>query len=109
MPKDQQTAPSTDDVALQLQILREDITALSHSVSELARDRAGQLRDKAVSAGENAKDEALRKGRAAATEASRMAHQASDRAGAAVREQPLAATAVAAGLGFVVGYLSNRR
>ncbi|KJZ26503.1 DUF883 family protein [Tritonibacter mobilis] len=97
MPKDQ-TAPSTEDIATQMEVLRSDISVLTKSVSDLAKDRAGKARDAA-------RDTAREQGQAVANGAAQMTRQAED----AVRAQPLAATAIAAGLGFALGYLSNRR
>ncbi|MCG7624889.1 DUF883 family protein [Epibacterium sp. Ofav1-8] len=97
MPKDQ-AAPSTEDIATQMDVLRSDISALSKSVSDLAKDRAGKARDAA-------RDTAREQSQAVADGAAQMTRQAED----AVRAQPLTATAIAAGLGFALGYLSNRR
>ncbi|WP_420002427.1 glycine zipper domain-containing protein [Arenibacterium sp. LLYu02] len=97
MPKDI-TAPTAEDIAAQLEVLRTDMVTLTHSVSELAKDRAAKARDAA-------RDTAKAQGQAIADGAAQMTRQAED----AVRAQPLAATAIAAGLGFAVGYLSNRR
>ncbi len=97
MPKDT-TAPTPDDIAAQMEVLRADMATLTHSVSELAKDRATKARDAA-------RDAALAQGKAVADSAAQMTRQAED----AVRAQPLAATAIAAGLGFALGYLSNRR
>ncbi|MCG7629464.1 DUF883 domain-containing protein [Epibacterium sp. MM17-32] len=97
MPKDQ-AAPSTEDIATQMDVLRSDISALSKSVSDLAKDRAGRARDAA-------RDTAREQSQAVADGAAQMTRQAED----AVRAQPLTATAIAAGLGFALGYLSNRR
>ncbi|MDF9303129.1 DUF883 domain-containing protein [Tritonibacter mobilis] len=93
MPKDQ-AAPSSDEIIAQMDVLRSDIAELSKSVSHLAKDRAGKARDAA-------RDQA----QTVADGAAQMSRQAED----AVRAQPLAATAIAAGLGFALGYLSNRR
>ncbi len=97
MPKDQ-TAPTADDITAQLEVLRKDMTALTQSVSDLARDRATR-------AGEAARDSAREHTQAIADSATQMTRQAED----AVRAQPLAATAIAAGLGFALGFLSTRR
>ncbi|WP_417837864.1 DUF883 family protein [Tritonibacter scottomollicae] len=97
MPKDQ-TAPSTDDIAAQMEVLRSDVSALTRSVTDLAKDRAGKARDAA-------QDTVREQTQAMSDGAAQMTRQAED----AVRAQPLAATAVAAGLGFALGYLSNRR
>ncbi|ABF64539.1 protein of unknown function DUF883 ElaB [Ruegeria sp. TM1040] len=97
MPKDQ-AAPSSDEIIAQMDVLRSDIAELSKSVSHLAKDRVGKARD---AARETARDQA----QTVADGAAQMSRQAED----AVRAQPLAATAIAAGLGFALGYLSNRR
>ncbi|KUP93852.1 DUF883 family protein [Tritonibacter horizontis] len=97
MPKDQ-TAPSTDDIAAQMEVLRADMSALTRSVSDLAKDRATRAK---VAARDTAREQT----QAIADGAAQVTRQAED----AVRAQPLAATAIAAGLGFALGFLSNRR
>jgi len=97
MPKDNST-PNAEDIATQMDVLRSDVSALTRAVSDLAKDRAGKARDAA-------QDTVRAQSQAVADGASQVTRQAED----AVRAQPLAATAIAAGLGFALGYLSNRR
>ena len=91
--------PTTaDDVTKQLEALRSDVSVLSKTLSDLATERAVQMKD-------SARDSIASHSQAMADGAAQLTRQAED----TVRAQPLAATAVAAGLGFVVGYLCNRR
>ena len=91
-------ATSTEDIAEQLEILRADISALTQTMSDFAKERAGEF-------AERSREEFSHRTQAAAKTAADLSRQAED----AVRAQPMTATAIAAGIGFILGYLSNRR
>ncbi|MCF3595666.1 DUF883 domain-containing protein [Rhodobacteraceae bacterium LMO-12] len=91
-------ATSSEDVTEQLETLRADIAALSQTMSDFAKQRAGDF-------AERSREEFTHRTQAAAKSAADLSRQAED----AVRAQPMTATAIAAGIGFVLGYISHRR
>ncbi len=91
-------ATSSEDVTEQLETLRADIAALSQTMSDFAKQRAGDF-------AERSREEFTHRTQAAAKSAADLSRQAED----AVRAQPITATAIAAGIGFVLGYISHRR
>lgn len=91
-------ATSSEDVTEQLETLRADIAALSQTMSDFAKERAGEF-------AERSREEFTQRSKAAAKSAADLSHQAEE----AVRAQPMTATALAAGIGFVLGYISHRR
>ncbi|AML52027.1 glycine zipper domain-containing protein [Falsihalocynthiibacter arcticus] len=97
MAKDIATANS-EEITAQLAVLRQDIADLTATISTVAGNKAASVRD-------TAKEQITSQAKTAADNASLLSAQAQD----AVRRQPVAATATAAGIGFVLGYLSNRR
>lgn len=95
----------TSDVGAQLEVLRDDIATLTHIIGDLAktkgneavstaRAKASDLRDSAADHAETARLQAL---------------ELQDRAGDFVRTQPATALAMAAGLGFLIGFFGSRK
>lgn len=93
------------DIAEQIEILRADLGALTKVIADMGResgksavsavkDKAGHVRDLAADQAETAQLHAME-----------LKGQADD----FVRKQPATALGVAAGLGFLVGYMSSRK
>lgn len=91
-------ATSSEDITEQLETLRADIATLSQTMADFAKERASDFADRS-------REEFTNRTQAAAKTAADLSRQAED----AVRAQPMTATAIAAGIGFVLGYISNRR
>ena len=72
----------TDELADQIDAIRTDIQSLTSTVSRIASKQLGQAQDKAVEAMSNAED--------------------------VIRENPVSAVAIAAGLGFLFGLFTRR-
>ena len=73
---------NAEELAAQIEAIRADIQSLTSTVSRVANKRLGQAQDKAVEAVSNAED--------------------------AIRENPVSAVAIAAGLGFLFGIFTRR-
>jgi uncharacterized protein YjbJ (UPF0337 family) len=73
---------NAEELADQIEAIRADIQSLTSTVSRVANKQLGQAQDKAVEAMSNAED--------------------------AIRENPVSAVAIAAGLGFLFGVFTRR-
>ena len=73
---------NAEELAAQIEAIRADIQSLTSTVSRVANKQLGQAQDKAVEAMSNAED--------------------------AIRENPVSAVAIAAGLGFLFGIFTRR-
>ena len=73
---------NAEELAEQIEAIRADIQSLTSTVSRVANKQLGQAQDKAVEAMSNAED--------------------------AIRENPVSAVAIAAGLGFLFGIFARR-
>ena len=73
---------NAEELADQIEAIRADIQSLTSTVSRVANKQLGQAQDKAVEAMSNAED--------------------------AIRENPVSALAIAAGLGFLFGVFTRR-
>ena len=92
------TTPKTEDIVEQLEILRADVAALTQTVSQVATAKA----ENAASSVKDRVDDQMRSVSDTASQFGALAEES-------VRRQPVAATAIAAGLGFIIGYLANRK
>jgi ElaB/YqjD/DUF883 family membrane-anchored ribosome-binding protein len=72
----------TEELADQIEAIRTDIQSLTSTVSRIANKQLGQAQDRAVEAMSSAED--------------------------AIRENPVSAMAIAAGLGFLFGVFTRR-
>jgi len=98
--------PGINDLVTQMKILKDDIASLTQTVGEVGKAEASRAVDIAKSKGVQAKEA----GEAKLTDARSIAESYGREAGIMVREQPATALGVAAGVGFVLGFLmSNRR
>ncbi|MCW8842267.1 MAG: DUF883 domain-containing protein [Rhodobacteraceae bacterium] len=96
MPKNAQTA-KTEDIAAQFETLREDVAKLTEIVSEVSAAKV-----------DSAKASAKKNAEANMERLSQNATHYKTMTEDSIRKQPVMATAVAATLGFAVGYLANR-
>ncbi|MHA6263310.1 DUF883 family protein [Arenibacterium sp. CAU 1754] len=93
------------DLSEQIAILRNDLSDLSGTIAGLGKTKTAELKDAAAQQADVARE----KGAKAAEYVSERAHEAQAQANDFVKTQPGAALGIAAGLGFLVGYLSSRR
>ncbi len=88
------TTPSQEDLAKQMEQLRSDVGEITRTLSDLTKGQVTELRARGRETAEHA-----------TARARDIEHQAEDY----VRERPLQALAIAAGVGLLVGYLSRGR
>lgn len=93
------------DLKEQIAILRSDLGELSGTIAGLGKSKSNELKDATAQHAEAARE----KGAEAAEFVSAQAKQAQTQANDFVKSQPGAALGIAAGFGFLVGYLSSRR
>ena len=96
MAKTAQSA-KTEDIAAQFETLREDVAKLTEIVSEVS---AAKVDEAKASARKNV-DANMEKLSQNATHYKALTEDS-------IRKQPVMATAIAASVGFAVGYLANR-
>ncbi|MEM1302508.1 MAG: DUF883 C-terminal domain-containing protein [Pseudomonadota bacterium] len=95
----------SEDLSVQVAILRDDVAALTKTLGELGQAKAADAQAQAAAMGHQVKQ--------SATEAADHASEAL-RTGAAdaqrmARENPGTALGIAAGLGFLIGFMTARR
>ncbi|WP_299286072.1 DUF883 domain-containing protein [uncultured Tateyamaria sp.] len=96
---------TASDVADQVEILRNDIAALTKTISDLSLAKGQEAAEAARSTLNDVRGKA-----ADATETARLqAMEVGDQANAFIRNQPATALGIAAGLGFLVGFLGSRK
>lgn len=97
--------PSLGDLQAQLDLLREEIGRLTSLTSDVTKAEAARAKEALKAKGE----EYRAAGEAHYQELRRTAEGHADDAVRYVKEQPLNALGIAAGLGFVVGFLLSQR
>lgn len=93
------------DVADQLAILRDDISALTSTVAELAKLKGVEVSQATKDQIDAAKQTAATQARAAKDQAALLQDQANE----FVRTQPATAVGMAAAVGFVIGIMMSRK
>lgn len=96
---------SGDDLAAQIETLRNDLSTLTQTIADMGvasgKRAASAAKEKIDGARDTAADQA---------ETARLhAMELQGKAGDFVRNQPAAAMGIAAGVGFVVGFLGSRK
>lgn len=96
---------STQDLSDQIATLREDLGNLTEIISGLGKAKSAEVSDKAKDQLEALRQEVNSGAHALKDQASRAQSQATEM----VQNQPGTAIGIAAGLGFLVGFLSGRK
>ncbi len=89
---------TVEDLSIQMSILKDDIAALTGSVSDYSKTKA-----------RDAKDQARTTAHDYAEAGKEKAVEAQQNAEAFIRTQPATAMGIAAGVGFLVGLIAARR
>lgn len=97
-------AKSTADLEADIRQLQADIAELTRQLAEAGEHRLGAARRAAAQGAEQLRE----KGEAAMEKLRGSAHDIEDQLAATVREKPVTALAVAAGVGFLFALLSRR-
>lgn len=100
-----EAAPSTDDLAQQIDSLRADISAIATTLGKMGRAQGEAAIHTARGKAQALKAEGDAVYEAAAMRASEAAAQAEE----AVRQRPATALGIAMGVGFLIGYLTGRK
>lgn len=95
---------SQADIELQLQQLREDISALAKAVTAAGTNKADDLKSKARRASNDAMDASAHMIDAARAQAASVEKDLERQ----IRTKPLQSIAIAAGIGFLFAFLSRR-
>lgn len=99
---------SQDDIeqlSQQIATLREDISAISRTLSDLG----GSTRDAAVDGARRKASELRQAGEQQLYSAQHQAEEMSQQAANAVRNQPATAVGLAVGVGFLLGFITGRK
>jgi len=96
--------PTPEQMAAQIDTIREDIGTLTRLMTDYTRAKENELEARLKDGIEGAKAH----GRQVATDARVRTERAGAQARARVAEQPATALGIAAGLGFLVGWLGRR-
>lgn len=94
-----------DQLSQQIATLREDISAISKTLSGLG----GSTRDAAVDSARRKVSELRHTGEQQLHAAQHRAEEMGQQAADAVRNQPAAAVGLAVGLGFLLGFMTGRK
>jgi ElaB/YqjD/DUF883 family membrane-anchored ribosome-binding protein len=95
---------STKDIEVQLQQLREDISALAKTVAAVGNEKASEVKGKAKRAAADATDASYQMVEAAKDQAISLERDLERQ----IRANPIQSVAIAAGVGFVFALLSRR-
>jgi ElaB/YqjD/DUF883 family membrane-anchored ribosome-binding protein len=98
------TAASSKDIEIQLQQLREDISALAKTVAAVGNEKASEVKGKAKRAAADATDASYQMVEAAKGQALSLERDLERQ----IRANPIQSVAIAAGVGFIFALLSRR-
>lgn len=98
------SAATQEDLAKQIEQLRTDMAEITRTLADLTKGQVTELRSRA----EQRAAELRARGRAAANDVAESARGLEHDAEDYVRQKPLQALAIAAGLGLLVGLLTRR-
>lgn len=97
--------PNAADVSEQVEILRHDLAALTQTIADLTKAKGDEAVTTAKAKLSDARDQAAD----VADTARLQAMEFQDKADSFVKNQPATALGIAAGLGFLVGFLGSRK
>ncbi|SFB19090.1 Membrane-anchored ribosome-binding protein, inhibits growth in stationary phase, ElaB/YqjD/DUF883 family [Rhizobium sp. NFR07] len=98
------SSASTKDIEVQLQQLREDISALAKTVAAVGNEKATEVKGKAKRAAADATDASYQMVEAAKSQAVSLERDLERQ----IRANPIQSVAIAAGAGFLFALLSRR-
>lgn len=100
-----ESSVTTDDLAKQMEVLREDLSSLTRTIADFGKAKG----DEAVATAKLRAEEAGQKLSGHADTARLKAMDAQDQANEFIRTQPATALGVAAAFGFLIGFLGSRK
>jgi ElaB/YqjD/DUF883 family membrane-anchored ribosome-binding protein len=99
------TDASAEDVAAQMIELRNDVADLTKLLGQLAKGKGDDVTEAVQEKAKELRDAAKSHAAAASEQTAALQNQAND----FIKSQPAAALGIAAGLGFLVGFMSSRK
>lgn len=103
--KNSKTAPTTEDLAAQVETLKADIATLTKTLSNYGKSQGRHLAEVAKDGVHNARQKGEEQFENLKGQAADLSRQAED----FVSERPAVSLGIAAGAGFLVGMLTARR
>ena len=100
---------TADDLTAQVATLRADVTALTELLGDYTKSKGAELSETAKEKFTSVRDESKARAAAAAEAAGQHATQLHGQANDFVKNQPATAMGVAAGIGFLIGFMSGRK
>ncbi len=97
-------AATAADVEKQLEQIRKDIAGLAETIASLAASKAGEVKEQAVKAGNEAAAASVSAVHSACEQVNHVRGDLED----AIREKPLHSLGIAAGIGFFLALLMRR-
>lgn len=93
------------DLAKQVEVLRKDLGALTEIIADLGKAKG----DEAVAAAKTKVDDVRERATDTADTARLQAMELQDQANDFIKNQPATALGIAAGIGFLVGFMGSRK
>ncbi|MEM9583781.1 MAG: DUF883 domain-containing protein [Pseudomonadota bacterium] len=103
------TETTIQDLSAQLSTLKKDVSALTELLGDYTSTKGSHLADAAKEQFSSVREEGKAHAQAAAEKATEQITRVNDQAHAFVKNQPATAMGVAAGVGFLVGFMSGRK
>jgi len=100
---------TTEDLSAQVATLRQDMSALTELLGEFGKAKSAELAASTQEKFEALRDDTQARAASAAEAASDQAAQLQSQANHFVKNQPATAMGVAAGIGFLIGFMSGRK
>ena len=101
--------PTTDDLTAQIATLRGDVSALTELLGEFTKSKGAEITGAAKEKLSTLRVETQARASAATDVASEQMTQLQGQANDFVKNQPATAMGVAAGIGFLIGFMSGRK
>ncbi|SDX44991.1 DUF883 family protein [Litoreibacter albidus] len=102
---EQLNTADAEDVSAQIAALKADLSGLTNAIASMGKGKAAELSDAANASAEAARAKGAEHLSKVRDQAAELQNQAND----FVTKQPATALAIAAGAGFLIGMISNRR
>ncbi len=101
--------PTTADLTAQVETLREDVSNLTALLGEFTKQKGSDLTDAAKEKFTSVREETEARASAAADATSKQIAQLQGQTNEFIKSQPATAMGIAAGIGFLVGFMSGRK
>lgn len=97
--------PTPADLSDQIETLRNDLTGLTEIITEMGKAKVADVADSAKSKAADLRGRAAAQAEVAKDQAAELQSQAHD----FIRNQPATALGIAAGIGFLIGFMGSRK